>query len=167
MSGPHDGKSALRPAPDALLLQIAQYARNARVGSRLAYETARYCLMDSLACGFQALQYPACTKLLGPVVRGAQRGIECNAQLRGIGTRSDEALRRHRAPAQQRVEGVHAFAINCSTSAVLSRISDSLPRDSTFRRTSGSVFEPRRLNRHWSNSIDRPSVKSIARAALA
>src|SRR5262249_53705720 len=36
-----------------------------------AYETARYCLMDTLACGFQALKYPACTKLLGPVVPGA------------------------------------------------------------------------------------------------
>jgi 2-methylcitrate dehydratase len=37
----------------------------------LAYETAAYCLMDTLACGFQALKYPACTKLLGPVVPGA------------------------------------------------------------------------------------------------
>ena len=27
--------------------------------------------MDTLACGFQALAYPACTKLLGPVVPGA------------------------------------------------------------------------------------------------
>ena len=39
--------------------------------SELAYETAGYCLMDTLACGFQALKYPACTKLLGPVVPGA------------------------------------------------------------------------------------------------
>src|SRR4029453_7904799 len=37
----------------------------------VAYETAFYCLMDTLACGFQALKYPACTKLLGPVVPGA------------------------------------------------------------------------------------------------
>jgi 2-methylcitrate dehydratase len=71
MGAPHDAKSASRPAPDDLLLQIAQYARNARIDSRLAYETARHCLMDTLACGFQALQYPACTKLLGPVVKGA------------------------------------------------------------------------------------------------
>ena len=68
----HDSRSAERPAPDALLLQVAQYARNARIGSKLAYDTARLCLMDTLACGFQALQYPACTKLLGPVVKGAQ-----------------------------------------------------------------------------------------------
>jgi len=41
------------------------------IKSALAYETAGYCLMDTLACGFQALKYPACTKLLGPVVPGA------------------------------------------------------------------------------------------------
>jgi 2-methylcitrate dehydratase len=41
------------------------------VSSEAAYETARYCLMDTLACGLQALQYPACRKLLGPVVPGA------------------------------------------------------------------------------------------------
>ncbi len=67
----HDVKSATRPAPDAALLAIADYARNFTVTSTLAYETARYCLMDTLACGFQALKYPACRKLLGPVVPGA------------------------------------------------------------------------------------------------
>src|SRR5213075_2960853 len=40
------------------------------IKSREAYETARYCLMDTLGCGFEALEYPACTKLLGPVVHG-------------------------------------------------------------------------------------------------
>src|SRR6185503_17199808 len=39
--------------------------------SEQAYETARYCFMDTLACGFQALKYPACTRLLGPIVPGA------------------------------------------------------------------------------------------------
>jgi 2-methylcitrate dehydratase len=67
----HDLKSAERPAPDAVLTAIADYARNAAIASPLAYETARYCLMDTLACGFQALKYPACRKLLGPVVPGA------------------------------------------------------------------------------------------------
>ncbi len=67
----HDIKSAERPAPDATLIAIAEYARNFKVDSKQAYETARYCLMDTLACGFQALKYPACTKLLGPVVPGA------------------------------------------------------------------------------------------------
>ncbi|MHB8476693.1 MAG: bifunctional 2-methylcitrate dehydratase/aconitate hydratase [Steroidobacteraceae bacterium] len=67
----HDVKSAERPAPDHILTQIADYAASFEIKSPLAYETARYCLMDTLACGFQALKYPACTKLLGPVVPGA------------------------------------------------------------------------------------------------
>jgi 2-methylcitrate dehydratase len=67
----HDTKSAERPAPDAALVAIADYAKDYKVESKQAYETARYCLMDTLACGFQALKYPACTKLLGPVVPGA------------------------------------------------------------------------------------------------
>src|ERR1700691_6376932 len=67
----HDIKSAERPAPDALLAAIADYALSFEIKSKLAYETAAYCLMDTLACGFQALKYPACTKLMGPVVPGA------------------------------------------------------------------------------------------------
>jgi 2-methylcitrate dehydratase len=70
MSAP-DAKSAQRPEPDAALSAIARYARNFTLESALAYDTARYCLMDTLACGFQALQYPACRRLLGPVVPGA------------------------------------------------------------------------------------------------
>ena len=67
----HDIKSAERPAPDHVLTAIADYALSYEIGSSLAYETAGYCLMDTLACGFQALKYPACTKLMGPVVPGA------------------------------------------------------------------------------------------------
>jgi 2-methylcitrate dehydratase len=67
----HDTRSAERPQPDAALVTIAAYARNFTVQSEAAYETARYCLMDTLACGLQALKYPACRKLLGPVVPGA------------------------------------------------------------------------------------------------
>jgi 2-methylcitrate dehydratase len=67
----HDYKSAERPAPDKVLTDIADYALTYRVDSKSAYETAYYCLMDTLACGFQALKYPACTKLMGPVVPGA------------------------------------------------------------------------------------------------
>ena len=67
----HDIKSAERPAPDPVLTAIADYALSFEIGSSLAYETAGYCLMDTLACGFQALKYPACTKLMGPVVPGA------------------------------------------------------------------------------------------------
>src|ERR1700753_1217740 len=67
----HDIKSAERPAPDQVITAIADYALRHEITSQVAYETAAYCLMDTLACGFQALKYPACTKLLGPVVPGA------------------------------------------------------------------------------------------------
>ncbi len=66
-----DIRSAKRPDPDQPLVDIADYVCDDSIDSALAYETARYCLMDTLACGFQAQSYPACTKLLGPVVPGA------------------------------------------------------------------------------------------------
>jgi 2-methylcitrate dehydratase len=66
-----DSKSAQRPDPDKILVDIANYVCDYTIDSQEAYDTARYCLMDTLACGFQALKYPACTKLLGPVVTGA------------------------------------------------------------------------------------------------
>jgi 2-methylcitrate dehydratase len=64
-------RSAKRADWDKALVDIADYVCNYEVDSDLAYETAHYCLMDTLACGFQALDYPACTKLMGPVVPGA------------------------------------------------------------------------------------------------
>ncbi len=70
MSGA-DKRSAKRPDPDQLLVDIADYVCDTDIDSEVAFETAHYCLMDTLACGFQALDYPACTKLLGPVVPGA------------------------------------------------------------------------------------------------
>ena len=54
----HDYKSAQRPQPDDLLVALADYTANYRVDSRDAYETAKYNLMDSLACCFQALTPP-------------------------------------------------------------------------------------------------------------
>ena len=62
--------SNVRPKPDEVLVDIADYVTKYRIKSQEAYETARYCLMDTLGCGFEALEYPACTKLLGPVVHG-------------------------------------------------------------------------------------------------
>jgi 2-methylcitrate dehydratase len=59
-----------RPAPDKVLIDIADYSLNYEIKSELAYTTARYCLMDTLGCGLEALEYPACTKLLGPIVPG-------------------------------------------------------------------------------------------------
>ena len=67
----HEIKSAKRPAPEQVLTDIADYVINYKIDSSEAYETARYDLMDTLACGMLALNYPACTKLMGPVVPGA------------------------------------------------------------------------------------------------
>ena len=66
-----DIRSAKRADWDQALVDIADYVCDYEVNSELAFETAHYCLIDTLACGFQALDYPACTKLLGPVVPGA------------------------------------------------------------------------------------------------
>jgi 2-methylcitrate dehydratase len=66
-----DVRSARRVGWDQALLDIADYVCDFEIESELAYETAHYCLMDTLACGFQALDFPACTKLMGPVVPGA------------------------------------------------------------------------------------------------
>ncbi|MDR3477691.1 MAG: bifunctional 2-methylcitrate dehydratase/aconitate hydratase [Gammaproteobacteria bacterium] len=60
----------LRPAADRELTAIADYVTSYKIESPLAYSTARYCLMDSLGCAMLALQYPQCTKLLGPIVPG-------------------------------------------------------------------------------------------------
>ncbi|HYD56637.1 MAG TPA: bifunctional 2-methylcitrate dehydratase/aconitate hydratase [Burkholderiales bacterium] len=59
--------SNVRPKPDKVLTLIADYVSKYSVRSDEAYETARYCLMDTLGCGLEALEYPACTKLLGPI----------------------------------------------------------------------------------------------------
>jgi 2-methylcitrate dehydratase len=59
-----------RPAPDKILTDIADYALSYRIDSELAFSTARYCLIDTLGCGLEALEYPECTKLLGPIVPG-------------------------------------------------------------------------------------------------
>ncbi len=59
-----------RPAPDKVLTDIADYALNYKINSDLAYSTAQHCLIDTLGCGLEALEYPACTRLLGPIVPG-------------------------------------------------------------------------------------------------
>lgn len=59
-----------RAEPDHELVVIADYVARPQLKSDLAYTTARLCLMDALGCGILALQYPACTKLLGPIIPG-------------------------------------------------------------------------------------------------
>ncbi|NJD57230.1 MAG: bifunctional 2-methylcitrate dehydratase/aconitate hydratase [Nitrospirae bacterium] len=62
--------SNVRPKPDKVLVDIADYVAGYTIRSKEAYDTARYCLIDTLGCGLEALGYPACTKLLGPIVPG-------------------------------------------------------------------------------------------------
>lgn len=62
--------SNVRPEPDKVLVDISDYVSDYEISSAEAYDTARYCLMDTLGCGLEALGYPACTKLLGPLVPG-------------------------------------------------------------------------------------------------
>jgi 2-methylcitrate dehydratase len=63
--------SNIRPQPDQVLVDIADYVVGRDIQSALAYATARHCLMDSLGCAMEALAYPACTRLLGPLVPAA------------------------------------------------------------------------------------------------
>lgn len=66
----HTVDENIRPAHDAELVNIADYVMRQNAASELAITTARYCLMDAIGCAILALQYPACTKLLGPVIPG-------------------------------------------------------------------------------------------------
>src|SRR5947208_11942302 len=73
--------SNVRPRPDKVLVDIADYASKSEIGGAEAYDTARLCLMDTLGCGLEALEYPACTKLLGPLVPGT--AVEKGARVPG------------------------------------------------------------------------------------
>jgi len=64
-------RDSSRPEPDRLLQDIADYVLEFKAENTEARETAHYCLLDTLGCGMLALKYPACTKLLGPMVPGA------------------------------------------------------------------------------------------------
>jgi len=59
-----------RPATDKVITDIADFALEYKIDSELAYATAQHCLIDTLGCGLEALEYPACTRLLGPIVPG-------------------------------------------------------------------------------------------------
>lgn len=61
----------IRPNFDKEILDITDYLLNYKITSQEAIDTARYDLLDTIACGFMALANPHCTKLLGPVVPGA------------------------------------------------------------------------------------------------
>src|SRR6201996_6450455 len=76
-------------APDKILQLIADYVLSENFASATALETARLCLMDSLGCALLALGYPACTKLLGPIVPGAS--LQGGARVPGTDYQLDPA----------------------------------------------------------------------------
>ena len=55
---------------DQVIVDIVDYVSSYELKSELAYTTARHCLIDTLGCGLEAVEYPACTKLLGPIIPG-------------------------------------------------------------------------------------------------
>ncbi|MGE8215966.1 MAG: bifunctional 2-methylcitrate dehydratase/aconitate hydratase [Stenotrophomonas maltophilia] len=80
MSG-HDSNARQRPPWDAVMTDIVDYVRGYKVESPLAFTTARHCLIDTLGCGLAALAFPACSKLLGPLVPGG--GVVNGARVPG------------------------------------------------------------------------------------
>ena len=67
----HDARSAVRPAPDQPMVDIADYVIDYAIDSQEAYDTARYMLLDSLACAMLAMKFEDCVRHLGPIVPGA------------------------------------------------------------------------------------------------
>lgn len=55
---------------DKVISDIVDYVMDYPIVSELAYDTAYHCLLDTLGCGMESLEYPACKKLLGPIVPG-------------------------------------------------------------------------------------------------
>ena len=64
------GEDNVRPEPDQVLKDIANYVHNYEIKSDVAYKTARLCLLDTLGCGIEALRFPQPNKVIGPVVPG-------------------------------------------------------------------------------------------------
>ena len=76
-----------RPAFDKVITDIVDYALEYKIDSELAYATAQHCLIDTLGCGLEALEYPACTRLLGPIVAGTV--VPNGARVPGTGYQLD------------------------------------------------------------------------------
>lgn len=66
-----------RPPVDDIVAQIADYLLSAPAFSDATYTTARACMMDALGCGMLALEDPKCTRILGPIVPGAEMQSGC------------------------------------------------------------------------------------------
>ena len=70
-----------RMTADQVLQDIADYVIDYKVVSEEALNTARNCLMDTIGCGLLALEYPNCTRHLGPIVPGTM--VENGARVFG------------------------------------------------------------------------------------
>ena len=71
MSTTHFGESTVRPEPDKVVQDIADYVHGYKINSDLAWETARLCLIDTIGCGLEGVRVsPECRNVLGPVVEG-------------------------------------------------------------------------------------------------
>ena len=55
---------------DPEIKDIATYVHSYNIDSELALDTSRYILLDTLGCGLEALRFPQCPALLGPIVPG-------------------------------------------------------------------------------------------------
>jgi 2-methylcitrate dehydratase len=95
-----DIRSAKRPDPDDVLVAITDYICDYEDFSKESLNTARYCLMDSLACSMLAMEYPACTKMLGPIVPGAD--MKGGARVPGTSYELDPAMAAFNIGAQVR-----------------------------------------------------------------
>ncbi|CCG82417.1 2-methylcitrate dehydratase [Taphrina deformans PYCC 5710] len=66
----HNPPSNKTPEFDEVIQRIAKYVHNYEIKSDLAFSTARYCLIDTIGCGLEALHHKECTKMLGPLTEG-------------------------------------------------------------------------------------------------
>lgn len=89
MSSEIDIRSASRPEPDQLIQDISDYVCDYEIDSSEAWQTAHYCLKDSLACSLLAMKFPECVKLLGPLVPGLE--LEDGARVPATPYRLDPA----------------------------------------------------------------------------
>ena len=67
---PENSLSTASPVFDSQMVKIADYVEHFEIKSDNAYSNARLALLDALACGFLALPFPECVKMLGPIAPG-------------------------------------------------------------------------------------------------
>jgi 2-methylcitrate dehydratase len=133
--------SAARPKPDKVLTDIANYASKYAIKSAEAYNTARLCLMDTIGCGLEALTYPACTKLMGPIVPGTI--VPNGAKVPGTSYQLDPVMA--------------AFNIGCMIRWL--DFNDTwLAAEWATRRTTSAAYSPRRIG---SRATPSPRAKNL------